>query len=319
MEEAAKERIINEEKITSKERIKSEEKITNEERVKIVQEFYNNAVQTEWERIVGKPEFLLTCRMMDRYIKPGDTVLDIGGGPGRYSFHLAEKGCDVTLFDLSPENINHANKHSTESGIPVKAICGDAREADKIINNCSGADNIDSGQIKNKKNHRSQNEEKQFDHILLMGPLYHLLEEQDRIKAINAALKLLKPGGVFFAAFINLSGGMVFGLREIQTAFADPKEEQFLAALANRENYGGALFTQAFMINQYKVLPFMEQFGLEKLHLFGQEGVLAPNLHTFMEQTQEVKEVLLKTSENLYEKEEYLSWAEHLMYVGRKR
>ena len=110
------------------------EEISNEERIKIVQEFYNSAVQGEWERIVGKPEFLLTCRMMDRYIKPGDTVLDIGGGPGRYSFYLAEKGCDVTLFDLSPENVNHVNKHSKESGIPVKAICGDAREVDTIIN-----------------------------------------------------------------------------------------------------------------------------------------------------------------------------------------
>ena len=274
------------------------EEISNEERVKIVQEFYNDAVQIEWERIVGKPEFLLTCRMMDRYIKPGDTVLDIGGGPGRYSFYLAEKGCDVTLFDLSPENIKHVNKQSLEIGLSVKAICGDAREADIIVN--------------------TQSDRKQFDHVLLMGPLYHLLEEQDRIKAINSALKLLKLGGVFFAAFINMSGGMVFGLREIQTAFADPKEEQFIAALAERENYGGAAFTQAFFINQYKVLPFMEQFGLEKLHLFGQEGVLAPNVHTFMEQTPEVKEALLKLSESLYEKEEYHSWAEHLMYVGRK-
>jgi len=282
--------------------------ISNEERVKIVREFYNGSVQIEWERIADKPEFLLTCRMMDRYIMPGDSVLDIGGGPGRYSFFLAEKGCDVTLFDLSQENVNHVNKHSKESGTLVKAICGDAREADKHINDHAGCD----------KYEHEQDSGKQFDHILLMGPLYHLLEEQDRIKAINAALRLLKPGGLLFAAFINMSGGMVFGLREIPTAFADPKEEQFLASLAKSENYGGAAFTQAFFINQHKVLPFMEQFGLEKLHLFGQEGVLAPNVYTFMEQPPEVKEALLDISEKLYEKEEYLSWAEHLMYIGRK-
>jgi len=275
------------------------EEISNEERVKIVREFYNDAVEYEWVRIVDKPEFLLTCRMMDRYIKPGDTVLDIGGGPGRYSFYLAEKGCDVTLFDLSPENINHVNKHSIESGLSVKAICGDAREADSIV--------------------RAQSDRKQFDHVLLMGPLYHLLEEQDRVKAINSALKLLKPGGLLFAAFISMDGGLVFMLRELPEQFANPDEQKFLIPLVDGDNFSGAAFTQAFFINQHNVLPFMSQFGLEKLHLFGQEGVLAPNVHTFMEQTPEVKEALLKLSEDLYEKEEYLSWAEHLMYVGRKQ
>jgi len=273
-------------------------KITSEENVKIVQEFYDNAVETEWGRIVDKPEFILTCRKLDRYIKPGDTVLDIGGGPGRYSFYLAEKGCDVTLFDLSPENVNHVNNHSTESGLKVHAICGDARYADDIIH--------------------EQIEEKLFDHILLMGPLYHLLEEMDRVRAITAALNLLKPGGILFAAFISMSGGLVFGLREVPEAFADPDEERFLVPLVKDESYGGRAFTQAFFINQNEVLPFMSQFALEILHLFGQESVLAPNIHKFMEQTPEVKAAMLDIAEKLSENEDYLSWSEHLMYVGRK-
>ena len=62
----------------------------------------------------------------------------------------------------------------------------------------------------------------------------------------------------------------------------------------------------------------MSQFPLEKLHLFGQEGILAPNEYTFMEQTQEVKTAWLDFTEKMWEKEEYLSWSEHLMYVGRK-
>jgi len=266
---------------------------TSEEAVKIVQEHYNSSVEYEWERIADRPEFLLTCRMLDRYIMPGDAVLDIGGGPGRYSFYLADKGCDVTLFDLSPENINHVNKLSADRNLSVKAVCGDAREVDTLVQG-------------------------QFDHILLMGPLYHLLDEADRIKAVSAALKLLKSGGVLFAAFISMSGGLVFGLREVPEQFANPDEERFLLPLIAGENYGGAAFTQAFLINQKKVLPFMSQFPLEKLHLFGQESVLAPNEHTFMSQPPEIKSAMLDIAEKLWEKEEYLSWAEHLMYVGRK-
>ena len=266
---------------------------TAEESVKIVQEHYDASVEYEWERIADKPEFLITCRMIDRYIKPGDTVLDIGGGPGRYSFYLAEKGCDVTLFDLSAENIKHVKEHSIESGLNVKAICGDARKVDALV-------------------------EGQFDHVLLMGPLYHLLEEIDRVKAIYAALELLKPGGLLFAAFISMSGGLVFGLREIPEAFTDPDEERFLVPLVEGKSYGGRAFTQAFFINQHEVLPFMRQFRLEQLHLFGQESILAPNEHKFMEQPPEVKEAMLDIAEKLCEKEEYLSWSEHLMYIGRK-
>jgi len=273
-------------------KIKNEE-ITNEERVKIVKEHYDAAVLTEWERIVDKPEFLLTCRMLDRYIKPGDKVLDIGGGPGRYSFYLAEKGCDVTLFDLSSENINFASKLATEQGLNIQAVCGDARKVNTLVDG-------------------------KFDHVLLMGPLYHLLEELDRSRAVDAALQLLKTGGVLFAAFISMSGGLVFGLRDVPEQFANPDEERFLVPLVEGNSYGGAAFTQAFFINQHEIVPFMNRFPLEKLHLFGQESVLAPNVHTFVEQPQEVKEAMLDIAEKLCEKEEYLSWSEHLMYVGRK-
>jgi len=137
-----------------------------DENIKIVQEFYDSQTEHEWNRIVGRPEFLLTCRMLDRYIKSGDKILDIGGGPGRYSLHLAEKGSDVTLFDLSPENTKFAGERAAEKGLDIKTIAGDAREADKLVR-------------------------EQFDHVLLMGPMYHLLEEQDRIAPTYVPGKLL--------------------------------------------------------------------------------------------------------------------------------
>jgi len=264
-----------------------------EDSTKIVKEFYDSQVEIEWNRLVGKPEFLLTCRMLDRYIKPGDKVIDIGGGPGRYSFYLAEKGCDVTLFDLSPENIKFAEKYATEQGLSVQAICGDAREVDRLVQG-------------------------QFDHVLLMGPLYHLLEDIDRSKAVDSALQLLKQDGVLYASFISMSGGLVFGLRDVPEAFTDPKEEKFLKPLVEGESFGGAAFTQAFFIHQNEILPFMNRFPLKKMHLFGQESVLAPNVEKFMEQPPEVQEAMLDVAEKLIEKEEYLSWSEHLMYVGQK-
>jgi len=264
------------------------------EDIKIVSEFYDKSVEIEWNRIVNRPEFLLTCRMLDRYIKPGDTVLDIGGGPGRYSFHLADKGCEVTLIDLSSENVKFAQAHLTQKGSRVTAICNDARDVDKVVFG-------------------------KYDHVLLMGPLYHLLDEAERIIAVETALRLLKPGGLLFAAFISMSGGLVYMLREMPAQFAEPDEERFLKPLVEGRSYGGMAFTQAFFINQNEVQPFMSQFPLEKLHLFGQESFLAPNEHSIMTQPPEVVEAIFNLAEEMCEKEEYLSWSEHLMYIGRKK
>ena len=50
-----------------------------------VRAYYNRGAMAEWRRIAGRPEFLLTCRFLDREIPAGARVLDIGGGPGRYA------------------------------------------------------------------------------------------------------------------------------------------------------------------------------------------------------------------------------------------
>ena len=69
-----------------------------------VRAYYNKNAESEWERIGNRPEFLVTCRFLDKLILPGERVLDIGGGPGRYSIHLAGRGCAVTLLDLAALN-----------------------------------------------------------------------------------------------------------------------------------------------------------------------------------------------------------------------
>ena len=267
-----------------------------EENIKIVQEFYNANVLSEWNRITNRPEFLLTCRMLDRYIKPGDKVLDIGGGPGRYSFYLSEKGADVTLFDLSPENVKFADEKSAELNLPVKTICGDARTADKIVNG-------------------------QFDHILLMGPMYHLLEEADRTAAVNAALNLLKPGGIIYISFISTFGGIVFGMKNCPDFVAREIEQEFIEQVVSRKSLRGDkgnTFTRTYMIEKDEILPFMSRFPLEKLHLFGQESIISPCENNIMSQPKEIIDLWLDLCEKLWEREDLLSWSEHLMYIGRK-
>jgi 2-polyprenyl-3-methyl-5-hydroxy-6-metoxy-1,4-benzoquinol methylase len=260
---------------------------------KIVRDYYNEGVETEWKRIAGRPEFLLTCRFIDRYIKSGDRVLDIGGGPGRYSLYLAGKGCEVTLFDLSDENIKFVKGKAIEDNVSIKTICGDARVADILL-------------------------QERYDHVLLMGPMYHLLKESDRIDAVNAALKLLKPNGVIFISFINMIAGMIYAMKCQPDIIGDPCEKYFDAFMENTSFAGGA-FTQSYFSKQDEILPFMEQFPLDKLHFFGQESISSPCENNIMSQEKEIVDSWIDLCEKICEREDLLSWSEHLMYIGRKR
>ncbi len=263
------------------------------ESIETVRAYYNEGCEGEWRRINGRPEFLLTCRFLDRYIKPGDKVLDIGGGPGRYSLYLAEKSCKVTLVDLSEENVKFALQKAKEADLKLNGFACNALELDKLIS-------------------------EQYDHVLLMGPLYHLLEEEERITAVNQALNALKPGGKLFVSFISMNAGMVYAMKCAPDVIADPNEKGFYNAFLDGNSFSGEAFTQAYFIAQKEVLPFMAQFPLQKLHFFGQEGMTSPCESNIMSQPKEIIDQWMDFTELTCEREELLSWSEHLMYVGEK-
>lgn len=142
-----------------------------------IRAFYDEQVQYEWERLERHPiEWILTTHELEKTIKPGDSVLDLGGGPGRYALHFARLGCKVTLIDLSEGCVTWA-KAKAEEGLNLLVMQGDALEADALL----------AGQS--------------FDHVLMMGPLYHLLLETDRRRAVKNALDLTKPGGRVYLSF----------------------------------------------------------------------------------------------------------------------
>ncbi len=151
---------------------------------------YDSDVQKEWERLdIHYFEWAITLCFMERYIQPGDRILDVSGGPGKYSIYFAKKGCDVTLVDLSAKNIEFANAKAEEEGVHITALQGDACCVDTIV----------SGQ---------------YDHVFLMGALYHLQAEKERVRAVTSCMKLLKPNGIFYASFISNVAGILYALRD---------------------------------------------------------------------------------------------------------
>lgn len=268
------------------------------ENIETVRQYYNRGAEHEWDRLGSRHpvEFLLTTWMMDKYVRPGDAILDIGGGPGRYSIYFAEKGCAVTLAELSEGNAAFAREKAAEAGVTLTAHAV----------NCLDLETLGLGQ---------------FDHVFLMGPLYHLLEEEDRVRAVEIALRHLKPGGQLYASFILLFAGILYDLQNEGNIVADcanPAAAALVEAVASGQDWGGTAFTSAYFYHQRNILPFMERFGLEKRHFFGQEGILAPNYRDILSRSPEEIAQWVELAKKYLEVPELLAFAEHAMYIGRK-
>ncbi|REE68763.1 methyltransferase family protein [Paenibacillus taihuensis] len=265
-----------------------------DDHVDIVKRFYDDTVHYEWHRLDRhKIEFELTKRYLDRYLKLKDRVLDLGGGPGNYSLYLAELGCDVTLADLSPKNIEFAQNKAQELGLPLHATCADSRDLSAF-------------------------EDESFDHILCMGPMYHLQDEHDRMKTINECLSKLTRNGTLFVSFVSsFSFVWDYLLRDPSLILLEERKSE-LHIIRDDVNFAGHGFTENFYIRPKDVLPFFEKFEVEKLHLVNCESFLYLREPELLAQPAEVVTAWLDLAEQVCEREDLMSVAEHLMYIGRK-
>jgi SAM-dependent methyltransferase len=130
-----------------------------------------------WQPGKGDLVRLRTWDIFDRFLPPSGRVLDVGGGPGTHAAHLAAKGYEVTLVDPVPHHVELATKRASDgSAAPFEArrdIAVDLPADDASV-----------------------------DVVLLMGPLYHLVDRAERIAALTEAKRVLRPGGRILAEVI---------------------------------------------------------------------------------------------------------------------
>ncbi len=123
----------------------------------------------------GQVEYLTTLRYIDRYLKEGMRILEIGAGTGRYSHTLARRGYEVDAVELLSHHIELFQKN-TEAGEQVRILQGDARDLSMLP---------DEG----------------YDMTLLLGPMYHLYTKEDQLRALQEAVRVTKTGGVIYIAY----------------------------------------------------------------------------------------------------------------------
>ncbi|RSM94496.1 class I SAM-dependent methyltransferase [Nonomuraea sp. WAC 01424] len=150
----------------------------------------------------GRLEFWRTQDVLRRTLPPPPArVLDVGGGTGVHAEWLLADGYEVTLLDPVPLHVERA------AGVPgLRAALGDAR--------------------------RLPVPDQGADAVLLLGPLYHLAERADRMRALREARRAVRPGGLVAAATINRHAA-VLDTVHLGTYLEEPQREAAQAAAAH--------------------------------------------------------------------------------------
>lgn len=239
----------------------------------------------------GSVEFLTTMRYIETYIKPGDRVLEIGAGTGRYSHALARQGYAVDAVELVEHNIEIFCQNTLPDET-ITVVQGNAMDLSAFPDN-------------------------HYDITLLLGPLYHLYNKEDKIRALQEAIRVTKPGGVVFAAYvisdgclldegfnrgnISVSDYIKHGLLDPET-FAAKSEPQDLFELVRKEN----------------IDELMSEFPVTRLHYVAADGSAL-----FMREAVEVMnedefELYLKYHFATCEREDLLGVTSHAIDIFRK-
>jgi len=154
-----------------------EEKVMQHESSQYIINHYSN--YDEDSRLTeksGSVEFLTTMRYIEKYLKPGDRILEIGAATGRYSHTLARQGYVVDAVELVEHNIKIFRKN-TQDGEKVTITQGNAMDLSAFA-------------------------DESYDIVLLLGPMYHLYTKADKQQAIREAIRVTKHGGVIFSAYV---------------------------------------------------------------------------------------------------------------------
>jgi SAM-dependent methyltransferase len=227
-----------------------------------VRKWYDARAEYEWIRLsqdgYHQLEYLVTMHFLEEYLPTTGLVLDVGGGPGRYTIELAKKGYDLVLLDLSPECLAIAEREVRKAGVEnkVKEIVEDS------VTDLSGF------------------EDGLFDAVLCLGgPLSHLLKKSEREQGANELVRVTKRNAPLFISVFNRYGFYRIILRS-QENLTDPSHEEMFTKGIHRaylhhpkgfRRTGG--FTDAYFFFPNELKTLFENKGVQTLSLATCEGL----------------------------------------------
>ena len=195
----------------------------------------------------GQVEFITSMKYLHKYLeeleqtmpKSEIKILDVGAATGRYSVPLAEEGYDVTAVELVKHNLARLKA----KGSSVKAYQGNAMNLKRFADDS-------------------------FDLTLLFGPMYHLLDDNDKIKALKEAKRVTKNNGIILVSYyMNEYAIITYGF--VKKNILDAKKNHQIDETYHMKNIPGDLYS---MVRIDDIDRFNKEVGLERIKIVGQDG-----------------------------------------------
>lgn len=237
----------------------------------------------------GRVEYLTTMRYIEKYLRPGMRVIEIGAGTGRYSHALAQKGYRVDAVELLEHNIG-VFKTNTMAGENITVTQGNAVDLSGF-------------------------ESESYDICLLLGPMYHLYTEEDKVKVLSEAIRVTKKGGVIFAAYCMGDASIMY--------YGFVRGEIFNiieACMLDTETFD--TFSQPwdiFELYRREDIDFLlSRFDVTRLHFVASDGYANHMRQRLAEMDGEMYEMFLKYHFATCERQDLLGYSNHTLDIFRK-
>jgi ubiquinone/menaquinone biosynthesis C-methylase UbiE len=227
------------------------------ENIDEVFEFYNaGAEKNRLERGLGLVELYRTKEILKKFItNTNNKIYDIGGGIGIYSSWLSEMNNEVHLLELAPSAVEYAIKNQSLDNTFIAEVC-DARNINRA--------------------------DESADIVLLMGPLYHLQNRDDRLQVLNEAKRVLKKNGLLFSVGISKFSSTTWSLSTYgkgnnfldDDIYTNMIENELSSGIHIRPKEYPNFIAQAYFHTAFRLQEEVEAVGFETIQKYAIEGVI---------------------------------------------
>lgn len=235
----------------------------------------------------GIVEFTTAMKYITKYLKKikNPKILDVGAGTGRYSIELSNLGYDVTAVELVKHNLATLKKNYPN----IKSFQGNAINLEKF-------------------------KDESFDMVLLFGPLYHLIDKEEKLKALMEAKRVVKTGGIIMISYyMNEYAILTYGFKENNILDAIKNNDIDKTYHITPKNTDLYSMVRLEDINELKKLA-----NLKRLKMLSQDGAtdyIRPIINKMDEKT---FEEYIKYHLSICERKELLGASSHVLDILKK-
>lgn len=249
-----------------------------------IENYYNN-YDEEARLSERKAEFLTTMRYIEKYLKPNSKILEIGAATGRYSITLADRGYDVTSVELVKSNLDIL-KSKIKPSHNITVFQGDARKLDFLKDDT-------------------------YDIVLLLGPMYHLFNDKDKLSAISEAIRVAKKGGILFSAYCNNDTSM-------HQLFVQHKIKDYLDYIDDDFHAKSVPELVFELYRKEDVDRIMSHFNANRLHYVGVDMLTLCFDEAFNDMTDSEFETYMRYHYTICERGDMIGLSFHTLDIFRK-